>query len=356
MTPDQQLFREFVRTVGRGEKRARSLSIEDAREAMGLILDGRADREQGAAFLLALRIKGEDPAEVAGFAQAMMERCAAAPNLPDMAHAVSVGHPYDGREDTFVMGAGAAIVAAAAGGRVVLHGAPRVPMKHAPTVGEVLLALGVPAYVKPDGAAETLSRFGFVHLSTPDFLPSWSAQLELREKIGLRLPFSTVEKLLDPLRTGNLIVGIAHGPYLARIAGAFRRLNMRQGLVIQGLEGSCDISPQHPARVAEAWPDPNPDAAAREISVDPAALAINPVLNVRAIGADPQKSAELTRHALERRTDTDSRGAAEAIALNAAILIWRAGLSPDIQAGLQRAREAIASGAALSRMAEAATK
>src|SRR5580704_9205084 len=107
MTPDQQRFREFVRTVGRGEKRARALSVEDARVAMGMILDGRADREQSAAFLLALRIKGEDPGEVAGFAQAMMERCAFAPNLPDTsAHAVSVGHAYDGREDTFIMGAG----------------------------------------------------------------------------------------------------------------------------------------------------------------------------------------------------------------------------------------------------------
>ena len=355
MTPDQECFREFVRTVGRGERRARALSVDDARVAMGMILDGRADREQSSAFLLALRIKGEDPGEVAGFAQAMMERCAAARNLPDTAaHAVSVGHAYDGREDTFIMGAGAAIVAAAAGARVVLHGAPSVPMKHAPTVGEVLIAMGLPAYLPPDRVGESFSRCGFVHCSTPDFLPAWSAQLEVREKIGLRLPFSTVEKLLDPLRTGNLIVGIAHGPYLARIAGAFRRLNVRQGLVVQGLEGSCDLSPQHPTRAAEAWPDPNPDAAAREISVDPAQLGIAAAaaLDVRAVGADPLGAAELTKRALEpgRRGDGESRAAAEALALNAAILLWRAGVTPDIPAALQRARETIASGAAHERM------
>src|ERR1051325_371807 len=95
-------FREFVRAVGRGEKRARALSFDDARAAMGMILDGQTDPEQRGAFLLACRIKGEDPVELAGFVAAMRERCLklSGPPLPNT---VSVGHPYDGREDTFIM-------------------------------------------------------------------------------------------------------------------------------------------------------------------------------------------------------------------------------------------------------------
>ena len=200
---------------------------------------------------------------------------------------------------------------------MVLHGAPRVPAKHAATVGEVLQALGAAAYVTPERAGEHLAQLGFVHADTRAFLPPWGAQLELREKIGLRLPYSTVEKLLDPARTGNLITGIAHGPYLAKIAGGMRRFNVRQGLIVQGLEGSCDLSPQHPTRIADVWPDANPDSPAREIAIDPAQLGLSPALNVREIGADPQRSAELTRRAFENKTDEESRGAGESIALNA---------------------------------------
>jgi anthranilate phosphoribosyltransferase len=336
-------FREFVRAVGRGEKRARALSFDDARAAMGMILDGQTDPEQRGAFLLACRIKGEDPVELAGFVAAMRDRCVKL-NSPPLPHMVSVGHPYDGREDTFIMGAGAAIVAAAAGAKVVLHGAPQVPAKHAPGIAEVFQQLGIRAYLSPDEAPAFLSKNGFAHLDTRKLLPAWNSQLEIREKIGLRLPFSSAEKLLDPFSCGNLIVGIAHGPYLAKVGGAFKALNAR-GLVVQGLEGSCDLSPEHPARVAETSGDD-----IREISVDPKALGVSKALDIRAVGADPAKSAALIHAALERNTGDEPEGAAQAIALNAAILLWRAGIAADPADGFQKAQASITSGAAKDRL------
>jgi len=172
---DDIRFREFVRTVGRGEKRAKPLNFEDASIAMGLILDGRADPRQASAFLLACRMKGEDPIEVAGFTQALQQRCQLiALSVEQRQAAVCVGHPYDGREDTFIMGAGAALVAAAGGATVVLHGAPKVPAKHAPTIAEVFAALKIPAYLPSQAAAEFLERHGFVHADTRAFLPPWT--------------------------------------------------------------------------------------------------------------------------------------------------------------------------------------
>lgn len=350
MNNDDIRFREFVRTIGRGEKRARPLNFDDAREAMGMILDGRADPQQAAAFLLACRMKGEDPLEIAGFTAAFQKRCLALALAPEKrAHAVSVGHPYDGREDTFIMGAGSALVAAAGGATVVLHGAPKVPAKHAPTVAEVFAALKIPAYLASHAASDFLAQHGFVHADTRAFLPPWTAQLDIREKIGLRLPFSTVEKLLDPACCGNVVAGIAHGPYLTKIAGALQRLNLR-GLIVQGLEGSCDLSPQHPARIADVLPADSASPAL-EIAVDPKSLGLSNALDVRAVGADPAKSAELTRAALTTRADALSRAAAEAIALNAGVLLWRAKLTVDLKAGFDRARELIANGAAAAALA-----
>jgi anthranilate phosphoribosyltransferase len=346
MNADDIRFREFVRTVGRGEKRARPLNFEDARDAMGLILDGRADPQQSAAFLLACRMKGEDPVELAGFTAALQQRCQLLQvDARQLQHCVTVGHPYDGREDTFIMGAGATIVAAAGGATVVLHGAPKVPAKHAPGVAEVLAALNIPVYLAPDTAASFVAQHRLVHVDTRAFVPAWVPQLELREKIGLRLPFSTIEKLLDPARSGNLIVGIAHGPYLAKISGALQRLNVPRGLIVQGLEGSCDLSPQHPARIAVVLP-PGSASSADEIAVDPKALGLNAALDVRAIGADPAKSAQLTQAAFSGSTDPDAQAAAEAIALNAGLLLWRAGICVDLKAGFERARELITGGEA----------
>jgi len=129
------------------------------------------------------------------------------------------------------------------------------------------------------------------------------------------------------------------------VGGAFKSLQTK-GLIVQGLEGSCDLSPQHPARVAEAG---NTDDI-QEISIDPKALGLSNALDVRAVGADPARCAALTRDAFERRTSEEATGAVDAIALNAGILLWRAGIASDAAAGVQKARNAIASGAAVDRM------
>ena len=345
MNDDALRFRTYIQTVGRGERRAKALGIDEAADAMGLILDGRADPEQRGAFLLACRIRGEDPAEMAGFVRALQSRCTPLP-LPSAArHVLTVGHPYDGREDTFIMGAGAALIAAAAGATIIFHGGGRVPAKHAPGVADLFAALGVPEHCGPENAATFLAAHGFVHLDTRRFLPAWSGQLEIREKIGLRLPFSSAEKLLDPAGCGNVMLGIAHGPYLLRMTGAMQHLGIRRGTVVQGLEGSCDLSPQHPARVAVVAGD-----EVREESVDPRALGVFPT-EVRTLGADPVLGARLTREAFEGT----NAPAAEALAFNGAVLLWRAGVCETVAAGLDRARQLIASGAALERL-EAARK
>jgi len=338
MNQNELKFKEFIGIVGRGEKRAKPLSFEAARDAMGMILDGIADPEQRGAFLLACRIRGEDPAEMAGFVAAMQDRFT--PLRSECSNVISIGHPYDGREDTFIMGAGAAVLAASAGAHVVLHAAGRVPSKHAPGVADVLQALGLPVHLGPADASGFLNAHGFVHVDTRQFMPSWNDQLEIREKIGLRLPFSSAEKLLDPALCGNVIAGIAHGPYLAKMSGALQHLKVPRGLIVQGMEGSCDLSPQHATRVAEISGE-----AISEIAVDPKALGIEPMLDVRSIGADPQVCAALTRDAFDLKSDERSRGAAEAIALNAAVILWRAGLSADVESGLEKARAVLKSGA-----------
>lgn len=342
MNEIDERFREYIRVVGRGEKRAKALSFDDARDAMGLILDGRADPEQRGAFLLACRIRGEDPVEMAGFVAAMQVRCAPWPGPGGQVDgpAISVGHPYDGREDTFIMGAGAALVAAAAGAKVVLHSGGSVPAKHAPGVAEVLKALDIKACLNPAQAVTFLQTHGFVHLDIRQFLPQWSSLLGVREKIGLRLPFSSAEKLLDPARTGNLIAGIAHGPYLAKMLGAMKHLGIKRGMIVQGLEGSCDLHPGHAARVAALASDSALEST--DIAIDPVKLGILPGIDIRANGADPLASAALTHDALAMKHES----AADAIALNAAVLLWRSGISDGIESGLTLARETIRSGKA----------
>jgi len=347
MTGDDEKFREYIRTVGRGERRAKALSFDDAREAMAMILDGRADAEQRGAFLLACRIRGEDPVELAGFVAAMQERCA---TFSAPANTVTVGHPYDGREDTFVMGAGAAIVAVAAGAKVILHSAGEVPAKRAPGIAAVLKELGIQEHMLPSDAPGFFAANGFVHLDMRSFLPAWNGQLAVREKIGLRLPFASAEKLLDPAHTGNVIAGIAHGPYLVKMTGAMTRLGFKRGLIVQGLEGSADLSPEHPARVAVASVEA--DGVATEMSIDPRALGVE-ALDVRAVGANPMECAALTRSALENKSDDRSRCAAEALAFNAAVLLWRADIASDVADGLTKAREAIRSGTACEKLKKA---
>src|SRR3989442_4312070 len=145
-------MRFLLREIGQGPRAGRSLTREEGREAMALILSKEATPAQAGGFLLVQRYKGESPEELIGFAEAV--RSSAQTIAPKVEGLLDIGSPYDGRKKSIVVSPASAIVIAAAGVPVVMHGEKGIGPKFGVPIGDVLEALGVDI----DEAPEVVKR------------------------------------------------------------------------------------------------------------------------------------------------------------------------------------------------------
>jgi anthranilate phosphoribosyltransferase len=243
---DEHPFATYVRTLGRGPGRSRSLTREEARHALGMVLHGDADPHQVGAFLMLLRYRGEDPEEVAGLVEAAREAAGAGPPAAGTAP-VDLDWPSYGAGRTrgapwFLL---AALALARAGGvRVLMHGSNA--FLRGTSVPEAMAVLGLrPAADRAD-AWRQLERGGFAYLPLAAMSPGLDRLLGLRALLGLRSPVNTVARLLDPFNARAGVDGVFHPPYIALHLGAAERLGRRRLLVVKGGGGEAERNAAKP--------------------------------------------------------------------------------------------------------------
>jgi anthranilate phosphoribosyltransferase len=319
-------FRATIKAVGTGPRGSRALTFDEAREAMRLILAGEVSDAQAGAFLLAMRVKGETPEELAGIARAL--RDAALPMHADSDRPlVACAGAYDGVAEAPHLSLAAAVVAAAAGAGMVLHCGDTLGPKRGVTVADVLAALGGPACPRPEESTAMFDRAGLTLVHAGEALPGWRRLAALRDEIGLRGPVHSAEKLVDYLGARRFVVGHTHGPYGARICGALALLEAERAVAVRGVEGSDVLRPGRPVAIE-----------------GDAALELPERLGDRLpdeSGADA--SAALTRAVVSGDEDGVI---AYAVALSAGLRLVVAGLARDAVAGMAAARAAVADGRA----------
>ena len=190
-------MRFFLREIGQGPRAGRDLTREEACEAMSLILSQQATAAQAGGFLLVQRYKGESPEELVGFAEAL--RASARTIAPKVEGLLDIGSPYDGRKKSIVVSPASAIVVAAAGVPVVMHGEKRIGPKFGVPIGDVLEALGIDIDREPREVERSLEETGVGFMRQARFAPQVFALRELRTEIALRtcLSLSRIDKTLD---------------------------------------------------------------------------------------------------------------------------------------------------------------
>ena len=238
----------FIKAVGSGAKRARDLTREEARVALGLVADGKAQPEQVGAFLLALRMKGEGGDELAGFVDALAARSdvggARAP-----AGTLDVDCHGDGHAGRATLLPAAACALAALDVPVLLRLQADLPTgRHGLVAALAALGLDVSAPLDGPRAARALADVGVAALDLPRYCPPLARLVALRPLFGVRTVAQTLMKLLDPLGADARVVGVFHAPYLPSTAAA---LADRQGtsLCVQALGGLPEASPGKIVRV-----------------------------------------------------------------------------------------------------------
>jgi anthranilate phosphoribosyltransferase len=314
-----------------------SLDRSQARAVMDEIMRGEATPAQIGAFLVALRIKGETPDEIAGCAEAMREHVL--PVRPERGDLVdTAGTGGDGAR-TLNISTAAALVAAAAGAGVAKHGNRAV--SSACGSADVLEALGFELELPPARIARSIDELGFGFLFAPAHHPGFRHAAPVRRELATRTVFNVLGPLTNPAGARAQIVGVYSPDLVRTIAEVLVRLSARRAFVVHGAGGVDELSPAGPNLVCEVV-----DGSVRKRVIDPHELGIARCDLADLRGGTPAENARAIRGVL-----SGAKGPRrDAILLNAAGAIAAAGHAEDLREGLAVAIDAVDSGAAAARL------
>lgn len=231
-------FAQYVRILGKGKTGSRSLSFEEARSAMGMLLRGEALDVQMGAFLMLLRVKEETPEELAGFVAAARD----AITPPATIKADLDWSSYAGKRKHYPWFLFAVKILASHGVRVFMHGASGHTLNRLYTEN-VLPLLGMPVCNDWSSVQSALNEKNFAYLSLDNLCAPLGEMIALRNVMGLRSPVHTLARLLNPLDAPFVMQAIFHPAYRTSHQAAASILGYRNSCVIKGEGGEIERNP-----------------------------------------------------------------------------------------------------------------
>jgi anthranilate phosphoribosyltransferase len=307
----------------------RTLSMDEAKEAMGSVMDGEATPALLAALLVALRMRGETVEELAGFAAAMRERVLRVDAPEGSIDVVGTGGDGSG---TFNISTTAALVVAASGTPVAKHGNRAITS--ASGSADVLDALGVRIDHDAASAGAALRDIGFAFMFAPGFHPAMKHAGPTRREIGVRTAFNLIGPLTNPAGTTRQLLGVADPVAAERIAQVAGLLGTERTFVIHG-DGVDEL----PLDGSGVLYDVTPDGIARR-TVDAAALGLERAATAKLAGGTAVENATITEAVL--RGEPGARR--NVVLLNAGAALLVAGATDSLEAGIERAALTIDAG------------
>ncbi|MBM3748351.1 MAG: anthranilate phosphoribosyltransferase [Acidobacteria bacterium] len=311
------------------------LSAASAEEAMEAILSGLSSAAQIAAFLVALRMKGETVAELVGFARAMRRRASPLElDLGGEALLDTCGTGGDGAH-TFNISTVAALVAAGAGVKVAKHGNRSI--SSACGSADVLEALGVKIAQQPEEAARAIREVGIAFLFAPAWHPAMKHAQPARLELRMRTVFNLLGPLANPAGATAQLVGAPSEEAAELMARALAALDLPRGFVVHGSDGLDEITTTGATLV---W-----EIRAGQLSrgtVTPEDFGVAPASPEDLKGGDAAHNAGIARAILGGAHGPQR----EIVLVNASAGLVAAGKAPDFRAGRRLAAASIDSGAA----------
>jgi anthranilate phosphoribosyltransferase len=327
---------DHVRAAVAAVVEGRTLSIEEARLAMGAVMDGAATPAQLGALLVALRMRGETVQELAGFATAMQERATVVEAPAGAIDVVGTGGDGSG---TFNVSTASALVVAAGGVPVAKHGNRAITSRSGSA--DVIEALGIRMEHDAVSAAADLRALGFAFLFAPAFHPAMRHAGPTRREIGVRTAFNLIGPLTNPARARRAVVGVGDPAAAPRIAEVARLLGTDRTLIVHG-DGIDELPLDGSGVLFEVTPG---GIERRRVVADRLGLSAAPTSALA--GGDPAENA--------RRIETifgGERGPArDVVLLNAGAGFLAAGWAGDLGEGVAMAAKTIDGGSAADLLA-----
>ena len=320
----------------------RDLTTDEAASAMAEVMAGRATQAQIGGLLVGLRLKGERPAEVVGFASTMR------------AHAVRLSREYPEAFDTcgtggdgagtFNISSVVAIVVASCGVLVAKHGNRSVSSRCGSA--DVFEALGVDVTAPPDRVERCLTDAGIAFLFAPTFHPSMRHAGQARRDLGLRTAFNLLGPLTNPAGARRQLVGVPRPEMTELVATALARLGSHRAWVVHGADGLDELSTCGYTKVSECRA-----GLVHTFYVHPADFGLRKTTLDALAGGTADDNATLTRNVLSGQGGP----ARDIVVLNAGAALLIAGVVATVREGMEQAIDAIDSARSASTLARMAS-
>lgn len=312
------------------------LSVEEAKKAQEIILTGQATDAQIAAFLTALRMKGETIDEITGLASVLRDKAnTIAPKIDKHVDLVGTGGDCT---YSFNISTTSAFVVAAAGLPVAKHGNRSISSKSG--AGDVLEALGVNISADPDVVSRCVETVGIGFMFAPHFNPAMKYVGKVRKELGFRTVYNTLGPLSNPSRAKAMVVGVYDKNLTETIANAMMNMGVERALVVSGNDNMDEITLTGATTISEIK-----DNTVNTYTVTPEQFGFETVELKELQGGDGKVNAQITKDILSGKEKGAKRNI---VLLNAGATLYAGGMCSSIEEGIKLAEKTIDSGKAAS--------
>jgi anthranilate phosphoribosyltransferase len=309
-----------------------SLTEDEIADAFETMMSGVASPVQMAAFLMALRVRGETIPEITGASRLMRARMLPVEAPPEAVDIVGTGG--DGH-NTFNVSTCAAIVAAGAGVPVAKHGNRAVSSLSG--ASDVLAALGVKIDLQPVAITRSIAKSGVGFMWAPLHHPAMKAWAPARSELGVRTILNLLGPLANPAGVKRQVVGVFNAAWTEPIAEVLNNLGSVHAWVVHGSDGLDEITTTGPTRVTELK-----EGKIHTFEVRPSDAGLPPATLEDLKGGDATVNAAAIRELLG-----GEQGAfRDIVVLNAGAALLVGGKAANLREGAERAARAIDDGSA----------
>ncbi len=330
-------MKTMIEKVAQGK----NLTEVEARNAMGIMLNGEATQAQIGSFLTALRMKGETTDELTGFASVLKDKAdTITPKCGNYVDFVGTGGD---RTFTFNISTTGAFVAAGAGAHIAKHGNRSISSKSG--AGDVLEALGVNIMAEPRLVEKCVDEVGIGFMFAQSFNKSMRFVGQARNEMGIRTVFNILGPLANPSRAKGMLVGVYSPEITEKIAVVMSRLGVERAFVVSGKDHMDEITTTGATVISEIR-----DGNVTTYEVTPEEFGLKRAALDDLRGGDGAENAKIAKRIL-----TGEKGPKrDIVLLNAGAALYIARLADSVKEGILMAEESIDSGNAMRVLQELA--
>ena len=317
----------------------KNLTMQEAAEAMEMLMSGKASQLHIGAVLVALATKGETPEEIAGFAKGMRAKAAL---VPDASNTIDIVGTGGDKAFTFNISTTSAFVAAAAGAKVAKHGNRSVSSKSG--AADVLEALGVKIATKPEQAKSCIDTVGLSFLFAQSYHASMRFVGPVRGQLGVRTVFNILGPLTNPAKADYIVLGVYAKELTEIMARVLQQVGIKRAMVVFGNDVMDEITVSDATTVTEVNGD-----ELKTYEITPEQFGLQRYEKSEIIGGTPAENAKITRGILDGSITGAKR---DIVLMNAGAALYTYGVAETLADGIQLAAQTIDSGKALAKLDE----